>query len=84
MAGNKTRDGIRISRITNVADNLEDIAVSRGTNHRYILNHDGLKPCPVDTSTDVRRMVVPWLRKATDNGYTSRELYEGLRRGNLE
>ena len=83
MAGNRTRDGIRISRITNVADNLDDVVVRSGSNHSYVLNYDRLRPCPIDTSTNARTMVVPWLRRATGNEYSSRDLYEGLRRGRI-
>tara|TARA_Y100000310_G_C20679897_1_gene815308 strand:- start:969 stop:1292 length:324 start_codon:yes stop_codon:yes gene_type:complete len=83
MGGSKTRDGIRISRVTDAATGIEDVTLRTGRNHNYVLNYDGMRPCPVDTSTDARKMVVPWLRQVTDNAYTSRELYDGLRKGEL-
>lgn len=78
MAGNKTRDGIRLSDILRTA--IEAGArIREGNSHAYILNYEGLRPCPIATSTHAERMVAPWLAQAT--GRTKQESYEALRRG---
>ena len=78
MAGNKTRDGIRLEKILKVARAI-GATIREGTKHPYILNYEGLRPCPVATSTDAKRMVAPWLALATD--YTRKEAYQALRKG---
>jgi len=51
----RTRDGIRLDRVVRTARKIPGISVREGTNHPYILNFDGLRPCPIATSTDIRR-----------------------------
>jgi hypothetical protein len=78
MAGNKTRDGIRLTDIIQAA--LQAGAeVRAGNNHPYVLNYAGLRPCPVATSTHAQRMVAPWLAQAT--GRSRQETYQALRNG---
>ena len=80
MAGNKTRDGIKLRNILKVAQEI-GAQVREGTKHAYILNYQTLRPCPVATSTDARKMVTPWMVQAT--GMDSTSLYKSLRRGKL-
>lgn len=78
MAGNKTRDGLRLKDILRTA--IEAGArIREGNSHAYILNYGGLRPCPIATSTHAERMVAPWLAQAT--GRTKHESYEAMRRG---
>ena len=79
MAGNKTRDGIKMSKILKVAEGI-GATIRAGTNHPFILNYAGQRPCPVAPSTDAGRMVAPWIASATD--CTNQEAYQALRKGN--
>ncbi|VVB79470.1 Uncharacterised protein [uncultured archaeon] len=78
MAGNKTRDGLRINDLVKLAMQA-GARIREGNSHAYILNYEGLRPCPIATSTHAERMVAPWLATAT--GRTKHETYEALRRG---
>lgn len=79
MGKNKTRDGAKISYIVRVAREI-GATLRDGTNHLVILNYAGLRPCPVATSTDARRMIAPWLAQA--RGCSNTEAYEAIRNGN--
>jgi hypothetical protein len=81
MAGNKTRDGIKISKLLKAANSLGVIVRKSGGNHPYVLNYGNRRPCPIATSTDVRKMVVPWLAPITN--YNNNQLYTYFRGGNL-
>lgn len=78
MAGNKTRDGIRLNDILRAAIQA-GARIREGNSHAYVLNYEGIRPCPIATSTHAERMVAPWLAQAT--GRTKHESYEALRRG---
>lgn len=81
MSGNKTRDGIRISTILSALANLPGVTLRDGKNHPTIVHKDGYsRLCPVATSTDARRMVMPWVRSVTTY-HNSWEIYDALRRG---
>jgi len=76
--GNKTADGIRLTDVVKAA--LQAGARMRdGNSHLFILNYDGMRPCPVASSTHAERMVAPWLARAT--GATKQEAYTAIRRG---
>jgi len=81
MAGHKTRDGIRLTEIIRLAVQA-GIDIREGTKHAYMLLYQGLRPCPIATSTHAERMVAPWLAQAT--GRPKREVYEAMRRGYWE
>ena len=74
----KTRDGIRLSDILRAVQQA-GITVRTGTKHPYMLQKDGLRPCPLAESTDAYRMLTPWLRDAT--GLDRNSIYENLREG---
>ena len=76
MAGNKTRDGIKLSKIVKLARSV-GATVRRGRNHPFVLGYEGVRACPVATSTDARRMVAPWIASIT--GYTPNEAYNAIR-----
>lgn len=78
MSGNKTSDGIRLNYILRVARKIGAI-IRAGNSHPYILNYEGLRPCPIATSTHAKRMVAPWIAEATGRSRT--EAYDALRRG---
>jgi hypothetical protein len=78
MAGNKTRDGLRISELLKLATQA-GARVREGNSHAYILNYGMLRPCPLATSTDAGRMLAPWLAQVT--GRSRYETYEAMRRG---
>ena len=74
----KTRDGISLEKVVKVARQL-GLSVKEGSKHPYLLIYKGMVPCPVATSTDVRRMVVPWIRKSLD--YDTETLYSYFKKG---
>ena len=81
MGGTKTRDGLKLSTLLKALKQLPGITVREGTNHPTIAQKMGYpQPCPIATSTDARRMVVPWVMRVT-NYDNAREVYESLRRG---
>jgi hypothetical protein len=80
MAGNKTSDGIRLSKILKLAREI-GVEIRDGTNHPHILNYQGLRPCPIAASTHAERMVAPWIAEVT--GLARKEAYKALRRGYL-
>ena len=80
MAGNKTTDGLPISLLVKLLNQIPGVTIRPGTNHPYVANFDGLRPCPIAASTDAKRMVVPWVAQIT--GYTNKtSIYESLRLG---
>ena len=76
--GNKTQDGIRLADILRTAMQA-GARIRQGNSHAYILNYEGLRPCPIASSTHAERMVAPWLAQAT--GRTKHESYEAMRNG---
>ena len=79
----RTRDGIRLDKVLKVAKEIvPKLLVRAGTKHPYMLTIAGFRPCPVAASTDVRKMVAPWLRDAT--GYSPREIYQAFQRGHWD
>lgn len=80
MAGNKTRDGIKL---TNIVKALTQIGatIRQGSNHPYVAYiEDSTRPCPIASSTDARRMVVPWVKM--HSSYTdAQQIYQALRNG---
>ncbi len=81
MSGNKTRDGLKISKLLKALTQLPGIIIREGGSHPSIAEKIGYpQPCPIATSTNVREMVVPWIKRTTS--YTNaQEIYEALRRG---
>jgi hypothetical protein len=80
----KTRDGIKLGKVVGALEKIAGMVIRAGTNHAYVAKMKGYqgRSCPIDTSTDARRMIVPWIIRATD--YTNaKEIYAGLRRGAL-
>ena len=75
----RTRDGLRLSRIVRAVTEIPRITVRTGSRHPYVLNYPNQIPCPVAESTDARRMIVPWLIRAT--GLDRQNVYQSLRRG---
>lgn len=78
MAQNKTIDGVKLQDIIRTASEA-GASIRQGHSHAYILNYDGLRPCPIASSTHAQRMVAPWLAQAT--GRDKQETYQALRRG---
>lgn len=59
MGGNKTRDGLKLNMVIKMLEKLPEVSIRPGRNHPNIAMKDGLRPCPIATSTDVKQMVVP-------------------------
>lgn len=78
MTRNKTIDGIRLNDILRIVGDA-GIGFRTGNSHPYLLTCEGLRPCPLASSTHAERMVAPWLAQAT--GKSKQEAYEALRRG---
>lgn len=82
MAGNKTRDGMRITEVArNVASLFNSIEVRPGTSHPYVLSYQGMFPCALASSTDVRRQVAPWIARTTNGQYSPNQVYNALMSG---
>ena len=79
MAGNKTIDGIKIQALVKMLGKIPQISVREGSKHPYIAISDGIRPCPIATSTNVKTMVVPWLAQVI--GYNSKSIYNSIRCG---
>ena len=79
MAGNKTSDGISISAIVKFLGQLPNIGIKQGSNHPYLATKDGMRPCPIATSTNAKTMLVPWVAQAT--GYDKKSVYSSLKSG---
>jgi hypothetical protein len=79
MGGKKTRDGIRLSVIVRLLAELSGVQIRDGRNHPHIAMADGMRTCPIATSTNARRMLVPWIARVT--GYTPRNIYSSLKSG---
>ena len=81
MGGYRTSDGLGLAKILKFAESV-GATVREGTNHPYVLNYDGLRPCPVASSTNARTMIVPWICEIVD--YRPERVYQGLRKGKLK
>ena len=78
MGGKRTRDGISIKNILKSA-RLAGAEIREGKNHPYMITLRNSRPCPLATSTDARRMVVPYIAQTT--GRSTSEVYRCLREG---
>ncbi|MBW2969311.1 hypothetical protein KY314_04340 [Candidatus Woesearchaeota archaeon] len=76
---NKTKDGIKLTKIIKALEKISGIEIRKGTKHPYIAMYNGLRPCPVAASTDAKKMLVPWVEKIVD--YSRKEIYSSLRTG---
>jgi len=79
MAGHKTRDGIKLSKIVKMLEQLQGVEIRSGTKHPFIATSDGARPCPIATSTDAKRMLTPWVADVT--GMTKATVYSSLKDG---
>ena len=81
MAGNRTRDGIRIGRVVRALEGIDGVSIRPGTNHLLVAFAQGsTRPCPIATSTHARRMVVPWVKEVTPYSDVN-QIYSSLRNG---
>ena len=77
----KTRDGLKLKNVVRALEELAFVTVRRGANHPYVAVRDAYPiPCPVAASTDVRRMVVPWVKNVA-NYQNSNQIYQALKNG---
>jgi len=81
MAGNKTRDGIKLSHIERALLRIPGVEIESGSKHVAKAVYPGQRPCPIATSTDARRMIVPWVITITSQVYTAAQIYDALRAG---
>jgi hypothetical protein len=80
----KTRDGLKLSKIISAVRTIPGLEIKSGSNHKYLLSYDGLRPCPVDTSTHIGHMVIPWMKKIESfYGVSKADLYTGMKTGRL-
>lgn len=75
---NKTADGIRQTYCLRVAKQA-GAAIRPASSHKYVLNYENMRPCPLGASTNARTMLAPWLARAT--GRDRNEVYQALRQG---
>jgi hypothetical protein len=75
----KTVDGIRLETIIRMMAEIPGICTKEGSKHKYMLNYESMRPCPIAESTNAKTMVVPWLKKAT--GYSREHIYTSLKKG---
>ena len=79
----KTRDGLGVERTArNVVRTFVDLGITlrEATRHKYAICYQGMIPCALATSTDVRRQVAPFIARASNGAYTPNQVYEMLRR----
>lgn len=81
MSGNKNPDGLHLGNVIRTISDL-GINLRSGSSHDYVALFPGLRSCPIDTSTHIKHMVVPWLAEAT--GYDRKKLYASLRSGKFD
>lgn len=79
MGGNKSRDGIKLSQVVRMLEELPGVKIRDGSKHAFIAQRANQRPCPIAASTDVKRMVVPWIEEAT--GMHRDDIYTSLRGG---
>jgi hypothetical protein len=80
----KTRDGIKLTDIMSAVKEIEGVRIRQGTKHPYVLLYEQLRPCPIAESTDVKRMVVPWLKQVdTLKLYAKQIIYTGIKQGDI-
>ncbi|MBW3004239.1 hypothetical protein KY310_00190 [Candidatus Woesearchaeota archaeon] len=79
MAGNKTRDGIKLSQIVRLLSELPGVEIRDGTKHAFIARTANARPCPIATSTDAKKMLVPWVANVT--GMEKAAVYSSLKDG---
>lgn len=77
----KTRDGLKLRKVLSALEKLSGVQIRHGNNHPYIAIRQGYPVlCPVASSTDAKRMIVPWIKQAM--GYqNSQEIYQALKNG---
>lgn len=80
--GRKTRDGIRIGKVVKALDDL-GISVVEGSRHALKAVHEGIDPCVIAESTNVRQHVVPWVKKITNGTYETSQIYMALKKGKM-
>ena len=81
MAGNKTRDGLKLNRLVKALLALPGGGIREDNKHPYIASIMGhARLCPIATSTDARRMIVPWIRETTSYK-DSTQIYRALKTG---
>jgi hypothetical protein len=77
----KTRDGIRLKTVISALEQIAGVTIRPGNNHPFIAEMDGYATsCPIASSTDARRMIVPWIKKHTSYK-NARDIYNALRYG---
>jgi hypothetical protein len=80
----KTRDGIKITDILSAVRAVEGISIRQGTKHPYMLLYGQMRPCPIAESTDVKHMVLPWLKQIDAlRSYDKQTIYQGLKQGEI-
>lgn len=83
MGGKKTRDGLGIERVArNAIRKFSELGIElrEATRHPYTISYQGMIPCALASSTDVRRQVAPFIARASNGAYSTNEVYEMLRR----
>ena len=80
MGGNKTRDGLKIKAVARAVGELfSHIEVRHGSDHPYVLSYQGMFPCALAASTDVKQHVAPWIARTTNGEYKSNQVYQQIR-----
>ncbi len=81
----KTRDGLKLTQVVQLLETL-GFESRTGTNHSRLYTlptPDGrTRSVPLEKSTDVRKMLVPYLTRALPN-YSRNELYRACKVGQL-
>lgn len=81
MKRKETSDGIRLTKILRLAEDL-GVDLRTGRKHKYILNYPNLRGCPVAPSSDAKKMIAPWLSQVS--GRTRQETYNAMKKGYFE
>jgi hypothetical protein len=78
----RTRDGLNIQKVVRkIGENFSDLGVKirESSRHLYSITYQGMFPCALGESTNVRQHIVPFLNRIPNMEYSSNEIYRMIR-----
>lgn len=78
----RTRDGLKIQNVRRkILEHFADLGVGirDSSRHLYSIVYQGMIPCALGASTNVRQQVVPFLNSIPAIQYSSNEIYDIIR-----
>ncbi len=82
MAKNRTKDGVRISRVRKSLETIPGVQIRDGKDQRLVVSRVGYdRVCQVSPETNIRTSLVSWFRYATGTERKADEIYDLLKTG---